>query len=174
MKRTLHILIVLLALDAFMAGGLWWGYTLMQGKKDEGTELRRELLLQDQKGRSLLALKRTLATVEKDHAEMSTFLYDPSDESQIDLVSRMERLGLSTTGAKIETASLDLSADAQPRLRGTFTMSGTWVQLYHFLRLLEEFPSHLTVSRFEVKGSSSDGIWTGTAAIVLDSLKRAQ
>ncbi|OGZ05496.1 MAG: hypothetical protein A2845_05795 [Candidatus Lloydbacteria bacterium RIFCSPHIGHO2_01_FULL_49_22] len=174
MKRILHILMILLALDAFMAAGLWWGYTVIQSKKDEGSELRKELLLQDQKGRNLIALKRTLATVEKDHEEMLKFLYDPSDESQIDFVSRMEQLGSSTTGARIETVSLDLSTDAQPSLRGSFSMSGTWGQMYHFLRLLEEFPSHLTISRFEVKGSGAGGVWSGTAAIVLDSLKSVQ
>ena len=161
MKRILHILMILLALDAFMAAGLWWGYTVIQSKKDEGSELRKELLLQDQKGRNLIALERT-------------FLYDPSDESQIDFVSRMEQLGSSTTGARIETVSLDLSTDAQPSLRGSFSMSGTWGQMYHFLRLLEEFPSHLTISRFEVKGSGAGGVWSGTAAIVLDSLKSVQ
>lgn len=174
MKRTLNILVILLVLDLLAAGGLWWGYTIMQDKKVAEGELRKELVLESQKGKNLIALKRKLASVEKDHAEMSKFLYDPSDESQIDFVSRVDQLGSSTTGATIETLSLDLSTDVPPSLRGVFSMKGTWGQMYHFLRLLEEFPSHLVITRFDVKGSSSGGIWSGGASITLNSLKSAQ
>lgn len=143
----------------------------MQSKKADESALRKELVLEEERAKNLIALKRKLATVEKEHSELIRFLYDSSDESQINLVSQIEHMGTSTSGAVVETTSLDLSADEKPSLRGSFSIRGTWGQIYHFLRLLEEFPSNMDIVRFDARGASSVGIWTGSISTVLSSLK---
>ncbi len=174
MNRTMSILVILFLLDTLTAGGLWWAHASMQSKKAVENDLRKELVLEDQRAKNLITLKRKLANVESEHTEMSKFLYDSSYESQISLVSQIEHMGVGTSGAIVETTSLDLSADAKPSLRGSISVRGTWEQVYHFLRLLEEFPSNLDIVRFDARGSSSGGVWSGSVSAVLSSLKGAK
>ena len=174
MKGTLRIIILLLILDIVGGVAFWFGYTSMQDKKNEEIELRKQLVEENDKGKKLIALQRTLTSLTKEHSELSEFLYDPSEEGQLAFVLGVESLGTSTSGALVETTSFSLGTDEPPGFRGNFTLKGTWGEVFHFLRLLEEFPSNLMIMRFDVRSSQSDKKWTGSVNVNLNSLKTSK
>ncbi len=174
MKRNFQILAVLAAVVLALGGLLWWSYTHMHEKKAEEVALRSELVEESQKGSKMNAQKRTLALVEADHKELATFLYEQSEESQIKFISQIEGLGTTTTGALVETKSLSLvTAGDSPSFNGEFAISGTWSQVYHTLRLIEEFPTRIEIERFDVKKTDGDS-WSGTFSLNLLSLKSTE
>lgn len=171
MKGLLRTLIILLVIDLIGVGGIWFGYTLIQDKKSEETTLQAQITEEIQEGYKNIALARTLASVKEDRAELQKFLYDPSEEGQIEFVSQIEKLGTTTTGAIVETQSLVLTKDKEPSIRGDFTIRGSWENMYYFLRFIEEFPSRLVINRFSAAYSNSDKLWSGGTQIDLRGLK---
>lgn len=182
MKKTLNILIVLALLDLTGGGLFWYGYTKIGDIKQNETDLRAQLTEEKQKGQKLDALRSTLASAAKDREQLERYLVDPSDESQIQLISRVEHLGTSTTGVEVTTASFDPQfASKPPALHGEFTMNGTWNQLYRFLRLMEEFPARLIISRYDIHlvpsapdAKSAQENWAGTISVDFAGLKQIQ
>lgn len=174
MKRNYEILAVLSVVVIALGGLLWWSYTLMHDKKAEEVTLRSELLEESQKGNKMKAQKRTLALVANDHKELVTFLYESSEESQIKFISEIEQLGTTTTGALIETKTLNLVTTGEsPSFYGEFSVSGTWSQVHHVLRLLEEFPSRIVIERFDVQKTGGDA-WSGAFSLDLTSLRSTE
>jgi hypothetical protein len=171
MKRSLRILITLLFLNVATIAALVYCVSLMQAKRDSETQLQLELAAERQKSDQSTQLKRTLAAAEKEHTEMSKFFVDPSDEGQISFVSQIERLGTQSSGIKIETKSIDLSTDVPHSLHGIFSVEGSWSGVYHFIRLLEVYPSHLVITRLDLHGSPLSDNWTGEVSISVNSLK---
>lgn len=182
MKKTLNILIVLALLDAVGAGFFWYGYTQMADIKQHESDLRSQLAEEQQKGRKLDALRSTLASAAKDREQLERYLIDPSDENQIQLIAQIEQLGLKTSGVAVTTTSFDyLAASKVPTLHGEFTMNGTWKEMYHFLRLIEEFPTRITVNRYDIHSaprtdSTSPNLdnWAGSISIDFAGLKQLQ
>lgn len=174
MKRNYEILAVLAVVVIALGGLLWWGYTLMHDKKTEEVTLRNELLEESQKGNKMKTQKRTLALVANDYKELVTFLYEPSEESQIKFISEIEQLGTTTTGALVETKSLNLvTTGTSPSFHGEFSVSGTWSQVHHVLRLIEEFPSRIIIERFDVQKTGGDA-WSGAFSLDLTSLRSTE
>ena len=171
MKPLLRIMIILLVLDIFVVVGIWYGFTLIQDKKNEEVALRTKIAEESQKGYRSIALMRTLAAVKGDRVELLSSLYDSSEEGQIRFITEIEQLGTTTTGSLVETKSLVLTKEDPPSLRGDFSYRGSWSSAYHLLRLLEEFPSRLVVNRFDVRYSPSEKIWNGNIQIDLSGLK---
>ena len=89
MKRSLNIFIALLVVDLIGLGILWWGGMALQQKKADQTKLREDIAAEEQRGSKLLTIKRTLDNAKKDHAELSRFLYDTTDEAQIQFISEI-------------------------------------------------------------------------------------
>ncbi len=180
MKKTLNILIVLALLNIAGAVICWYGYTKMVDIKTEESNLRSQLAEENQKGRKLDALRKTLESAGKDREQLERYLIDPSDESQIQLIARVEHLGTSTTGVEIITSNFDYQPAAKPPiLHGDFAITGTWKQLYRFLRLMEEFPSRVVINRYDIRaaplspevGKSSRDNWTGGISVDFAGLK---
>lgn len=186
MSRILQILIVLAVLNVMGAGLLWFEYTSMQDKKVQEADLRNQLAEEIQKNQKLATLKKTLESAEAERVLLEKFLFDPSEESQIALISQMELLGSVTTGALVTTMSLDLTSGDPRSLNGNFTVSGTWGELYHLLQLVESFPTHVVINRFELRLSpeaanpnpllpkSSLDKWAGSLSASFVSLKSSQ
>ena len=173
MSRILQFMIVLVVLNVVGVGVLWYGYTSMQENKIKEADLRTQLVKENQKGEMLSSLKETLRLALRHKDSLEKYLFDPSEESQIKLISQVEQLGSSTTGALVNTTSLNLST-AQ-KLNGEFTISGTWGQLYYLLRLIEAFPTRIVINRFEVKNGNDTKSeldhWAGTLSLDFVSLK---
>lgn len=175
MSRILKIFIIFLLIDMLGAGLMWYGYTTMQDKKTEESQLRKELAEEVAKGQKTIALRRSLDQAESDRKALEQYLFDPSDESLIKFISQMEHLGLATTGATVETRSLDRSG---ANVHGEFGVTGTWSQVHHFLRLVEELPTRVIISRFELKRTDASGgagkesieRWNGSLSIDITSL----
>ncbi len=170
MKSLRTILILMFLIDLLGLGGLWYGYTVMQSEKSKEIELRKELLVQEQEGKLTSAQKRMLTSTKLDRELLSQFIFEPSDEDQIDFISRIERLGTSTTKATVETVSLEIGKTNI--LSGEFSIKGTWPQVYHTLRLLEEFPARVVITRFDAREAGS-GMWTSSVKLDLLSMKGA-
>src|SRR3989338_3888648 len=109
MPRITKIIIIFLLVDIIGGVFLWYGYTSMQDKKAEESELRKEIALENDKGQKMIALRHSVDQAEPDHKALEQYLFDPSDESLIKFISQMEQLGITTTGALVETRSLDRS-----------------------------------------------------------------
>ena len=180
MRKIINLFIVLSLLDIVGAGLLWYGYLYIQSEKNKETELRVQISEESQKGQKLATLKRTLASANKDHQELVQFLIDPSEENQIQLISGIEKLGSSTAQISAETTSFELTATAPIALRGSLTLKGSWRRLYHFLRLIEEYPSRAMIDRLDISyspsGPTPEGkkpldIWSGSITITLSALK---
>ena len=180
MNKTLNILIVLALLNMIGGGLLWYGYAHMQNMKDSESALLTELSGENLKGQKMVALRQTLASAEKERETLEKFLIDPSEENQIKLISQIEKLG-TTTGAFIDTTSFDRTASVPPSLHGNFSIRGKWGELYHFLRLIESYPSRVFIGSYDAHieheaqkqtlGSSDADVWVGTISIDLISLK---
>ena len=89
-KRTLTLLAVVLGFDLLLAGGLWYGVTLMQDLKQEEQELTQKLALLDTNAERQATLRRTLASVEEERKRLDPFFYDDNDESGLDFVKNIE------------------------------------------------------------------------------------
>ena len=173
MKTIRSTLFLLLALNIIGVAGLWFGFVMMRDTKSKEASLREELLTENQKSEQTDKSKRVLLNTKKDREELSQFLYGTSDEDQIKFISDIEYMGTSTSGALVETLQLELTKTKPPVLRGEFTIKGTWGQLYHVLRLIEELPSRVNITRFEAKSGSGDQ-WLGAVKIDLVSLKETR
>ncbi len=179
MKNILVILSVLIVLDLAGAAGLWFGYSRIEQAKASEQELRADLAEENQKGQRLAALRQTLAAAAKDKEQLESYLIDPSDENQIKLIAAIERLGATTTGVSVTTSSFDLTQTKPPVLHGDYSLEGSWQGLYHFLRLIEEYPSRVVITRFDVRASQSPAAgssaaiekWVGAISIDFASLK---
>ncbi len=170
MKSLRSVLVLLFALNILGGVGLWFAYNMMSDAKVLETEMRGQLLAESQKNDQLVKLKRTLSAAQKDREELESFLYSTSDEDQIEFISSIEQMGTSSSGALVEATQLELTKVPPPVLRGDFAVRGTWGELFHVLRLIEESPSRINVNRFEVKaGTQSD--WVGVIKIELVSIR---
>ena len=183
MKRTLHMFLLLLAVDLIGSGMLWFGYIQLTDMKKKETEFVSQLHEEGLKGLKLQELRKTLVGVGKQREELDKYLIDPREENQITLIATLEGLGASTTGAKIETSSFALVDGSPKSIHGEFSFSGTWEQLFHVLRLFEEYPSATAISRFDENHTGEQSLapgkppidkWTGNIGFDLVSLKRIQ
>jgi hypothetical protein len=173
------MLIIFLLADSIGAGLLWYGYAGMQSKKTVESGLRKDLAKEDEKGQKIVALRRSIELAEPDRKALEQYLFDPSDENLIKFISQMEQLGITTTGAVVETRSLDRSG---AKVHGEFTITGSWTQLYHFLRLVEELPTRVVINQFNVRrtdvlggaGKDTAESWSGSLSLDLASLKAIQ
>lgn len=175
MKRELRILIVLLLLDVLGLGGLWFGYTTIGTKETERAQLQSELADEKQKTAQSGSLQKALKQAEKEHSVLARYFYDSREESQIKFVSQIEKLGTTTSGALVETKSFDLSGGGSPRFHSEIALSGTWTEIYRFLRLIEAFPARVIINRFSASGgmdSATGEHWSGTISIDVVSLKK--
>lgn len=170
MRKTLHILIVLLLLNAATAGGLWFGWNAIHEKKQEETRLRAELSEEDLKGQRLSSLQRTLAAARAEHARILPFLFGKDEESQIKFFSAIEGLGRSTSGAAVEVGTFELIKQDPAVIRVSLAITGSWSEVYHALRLIEEFPAHLAITRLEIKSPEGAPTEKWSAAVALDLL----
>jgi Tfp pilus assembly protein PilO len=177
MSRITKIIIIFLLVDIIGGVFLWYGYTSMQDKKAEESELRKEIALENDKGQKMIALRHSVDQAEPDHKALEQYLFDPSDESLIKFISRMEQLGMTTTGALVETRSLDRSG---AKVHGDFTITGSFAQLYHFLRLVEELPTRVVINQLNIvradpantaAGKENVDSWNGSLSLDLVSLK---
>ncbi len=172
MSRILQFLIILVVLNIAGAGILWYGYTNMQDNKTKEGVLRSQIAEENKKGEKMNSLKETLRLAEQDKELLEKYLLDSSEESQIKLISQMEQIGSSTTGALVTTTSLELSGS---KLHGEFQVSGKWSQLYHLLRLVELFPTRVVINRFEIRGSNdnknTNDHFSGTLSLDFVSLR---
>lgn len=150
---------MLLILNAASAGGLWFGWNTIREKKQQETELRAQLLEEDMKNQRLSSLQRTLAAARTEHARILPFLFGKDEESQIKFFSAIEDLGRSTTGAVVDVGTFELVTQNPAAIRVNLTIRGTWNEVYHVLRLIEEFPARIEMTRLEIK--SPDGAQTG-------------
>lgn len=175
MRRIFNIVIILSLVDLLGGGLLWYGYTTMQDKKTEEVGIRRSLLEENQKEQKLALLRHSIDLATDDQKKLEKYLFDPRDENQIQFISQMEQLGLKTTGALVETRSLDRGASA---VHGEFSLIGTWSQMYHVLRLIEEIPTHLVISKFNMQHTNNSAAkvegdaWSGGISIDLVSLTK--
>lgn len=176
MKKIFNIIIVLVIIDAVAAGALWFGYSTMQDKKAQEGKLGSDIAAENQKGTKLASLRHTLDLAQQDQEILEKYLLDPSEESQIRLISQMEGLGSMTTGASVVTNSLDLSGN---KIHGEFTLTGTWAQIYHVLSLIELMPTRIEINRFSVTRSDTSGgngktvdanDWRGSVSVDWNSL----
>ncbi len=182
MKRTLNILIILLVVDLIGAGGLWYGYSSMVEVKAKESDIVDQLSQEALKGKKLKELRQTISSVGKQRDELERFLIDPSDENQIPLLNSFEQLGASTTGLSVNISRFDL-ADNPKVIHADAGLKGTWVQMFRFLRLIEEYPSRVTISKFDTNmsrdGSAEPGKpaepdqWTGSISFDLVGMKQA-
>jgi hypothetical protein len=173
MKRELRILIVLVVLDLIGLGGLWFGYSTIAIKESKRTQLQSELADEKQKTSQSGSLQKTLKQAEKEHGELAKYFYDTREESQIRFVSEVEKLGTTTSGVLVEMKSFDLSGGGSPRFHSDIVLSGTWPEIYHFLRLIEVFPARVIINRFSANTKSVvDGTWSGSVSIDVVSLKK--
>lgn len=175
MRRTLHIVVVLLVADLALGGAFWFGYSAISEQKDNETELRRELADEAKKVAQQAALRRALKQAEKERGELEKYFYDPGEESQINFVGELEALGEPVSGALVQIGSLVFSGGGTPSFHGELALKGTWGELHHFLRLLETFPAHLVLRRFtaQMSGRADEQApeWGGSVSLDLTSLK---
>ena len=176
MKRTLNILILLLlVLDLLGAGAFWFGYSTVSAKKSEETKLRKELADEGKRVAQQTVLRRALKQAEKERVALTKYFYDQGEETQINFVAEIEALGLPTSGVLVETGSFGLVSGGTPSFRGEFAIKGRWEEIFHFLRLIETFPSRLVIRRFTVQSSGEKNsvvaVWTGGTSVDLMSLK---
>ena len=169
MKSLRTVLIALFVLDLFGVAGLWYGSIALQGEKQREISLRQDVLVQEEEGKKMLGLKRVLQSTAQERNSLSKFLFRSTDEDQIKFISSIERLGTSTSGAIVETSNLDSSKSGV--LSGDFSVKGSWPQLFHVLRLVEEYPARIVVTRMEAK--QTDETWIGSLKIDLLSIKSA-
>lgn len=183
MNRSIKILALLVLLDIVGVGILWYGYTYVSKQKLAETELLDQLRDEKVKNQKLAAISKTLSSVEMQRHELDQFLIESSDENQIQLITALEKLGATTTGAIVDTSRFEPSAGAVPMLHGDLSITGSWSQVYHFLRLMEEYPSRLIIGRFEVHRDESQTVsqgkpvgekWAGAISIDFASLKPEQ
>jgi hypothetical protein len=65
-------------------------------------------------------------------------------------------------------------------VHGEFTITGSWTQLYHVLRLVEELPTRVVINQFNVRrtdmlgGAGNVESWSGSLSLDLTSLKAIQ
>lgn len=181
MKRTLNILLILLVLDLFGIGALWYGYTSTTDIKANETELMDKLQQEGMKGKKLNELRQTLASVGKQRGELEKFLLDPSDENQIPLLNSFEQLGASTTGLAVDISRFDFVDSPAKAIHAGATLSGSWAQLYYFLRLIEEYPSRIVIDKFDAHidtpagstlGKITQDHWMGNISFAIVGLKQ--
>jgi hypothetical protein len=176
MSRIIITIIILLAADILAAGLLWYGYTTMQTKKSDEAKQREELLAEGAKSEKLSALSESIALAEDDRKLLSKYLFDPSEENQIKFISEMEGLG-TASGASVVISSLTVGEN---KVHAEFVLKGTWTQVYHTLRLVEELPTRTEVSRFSASRSSAGGAegtsdeWSGNLSLDIISLRPTQ
>lgn len=172
MKKTLHILIILLLLNAASIGGLWFGWNAIHEKKQEETRLRMELSEEELKMQRLSTLQRTLTAARAEHARILPFLFGKDEESQIKFFSAIEGLGRSTTGAVVEVGTFELIKQEPAVIRVSLAVTGSLSEVYHTLRLIEEFPAHIAITRLEIKSpeGTSAGKWGAAVAFDLVSI----
>ncbi len=175
MSRTLITILILLLADMLVAGLLWYGYTTMQTKKSDEAQQREELLAEGSKSDKLSALSKSIALAEDDRKILAKYLFDPSEENQIKFISEMEGLG-TATGASVTISSLSVSGN---KVHAEFVLKGTWSQVYHTLRLVEELPTRTLVNRFSATRSTSGAEgrpdeWSGGLSLDITSLRPTQ
>lgn len=178
MPHARNILIVAVIANFIALGLLWYGYTNIQNKKVVETKLQNDIAAEDQKTHQLDMLRETLAGAKRDRGALEKFLFDPGAENQIRFISQMEQLGQPTTGAIVNTTSLDLSTTKQKSLHGEFAISGTWNQLFRLLRLMEELPTHVVINKINISHVDSisgqkapPDTWSGTLGLDIVSLQ---
>ena len=178
MKRLIQLSIILAVLNIAVAAGLWYGFTVMKEKKDLETKLHADIAEEQQKWKKLAVLRRAIVLAEKDRDAYAKNFYDPSEESQIKFITEIERLG-TTTGAIVKTETFDYARNEPRSFRGSFSLTGSWEELYHTLRLIEEYPGKMVVNRFDAIENAPSverkySYWTGTLSIELMSIKAAE
>lgn len=176
MSRIIITIIILLVIDICAAGLLWFGFTTMQEKKSDEAKHREEIFEEGQKGQRLTALSRSIELAEADRKLLTKYLFDPREENQIRFISQIEGLRAST-GAIVTVSALSVSGN---RVRADVTLKGSWTQLFHTLRLVEELPTRMLVNRFSVsrvntaEGQENSDAWSGSLSLEIISLLPTQ
>ena len=178
MKHLLQLLLTLAVLNAIGLAGLWYGFTIMKEKKGLETTLRADIAEEQQKWKKLAVLRRALVLAENDRAAYAKYFSDPSEENQIKFITEIEGLG-TTTGALVKTEAFDYVRSEPRNFRGTFSLAGSWEELYYMLRLIEEYPGKMVINRFDARENTSSAEqrsanWTGSLAIELMSIKSGE
>lgn len=169
MNSVRTMLLILLALNIAGGTGLWYVRTMVLSAKVQEAKLQNELYAEKQRNQQLSGLKRALLSTKDDKTELEHYMYGTSDDDQIKFISAIEKMGTSTSGAVVETTVLSLAKTKPPLLRGEFTLNGTWPQLYHVLRMIEESPTRIDVTHFDARSGGGD-MWSGLIKIELISL----
>lgn len=175
MSRIIITIAILLSVDILASGLLWYGYTTMQTKKGDEAKQREELLAEGEKREKRNALSQSIALAADDRKLLAKYLFDPSEENQIQFISQMEGLG-QATGASVTISSLNVSGN---KVHAEFTIKGRWSQIYHTLRLVEELPTRTEVNRFSASrsgvsaGSAQENSdeWSGNLSLDITSLR---
>ncbi len=164
MKRTLSIFLILLVIDLLGSGALWYGYSSMLEIKEKESHLVDLLNQEALKGKKLNELRQTINSVGKQRDELEKFLIDPSDENQILLLNSFEQLGASTTGLAVDISRFQLE-DNLKSIHADAGLKGTWAQMFYFLRLIEEYPSRVTINKFDTSINRSTALEPGKPAM---------
>lgn len=177
MGKTTNILILLVLVNLTIGGGVWWTYTQINEKKVEETELSVAITEEGQKGGLLSQMRRTLDAVRPAREKLGRYVYTQDEDSQIRFVTEIENLGVERTGVNIETRSFDVSGTKEKVFRAELSVRGSWAEIFHLLRLLEEFPGRVSITRVDVRGGGRDaasqgGEWTGSITLELLSVKQ--
>lgn len=178
MKHLTQLLLVLAVVNALGGAGLWYGFTIMKEKKDSEIQLRADIAEEGQKWKKLAVLRRTLVLAEKDRTTFSKYFSDSSEESQIKFINDVEQLG-GVTGVAVKTEAFDFSRQEPKSFHGTFSLTGSWEQLYHMLRLMEEYPGRMVINRFDAKENAptaeyKNPYWVGALSVELMSIKSTE
>ena len=183
MKRTLNILIILLVLDLAGVGVLWYVYSSTTDVKTQETDLMEQLDQEGQKGKKLSELRQTLASAGKQRNELEKFLIDPSDENQIPLLNSFEQLGASTTGATVNVSRFEVAEGSPRKIVADTSLSGSWDEVYRFLRLIEEYPSRMNITKFATNlvpptitpdMKTPEDVWSGSISFELAGLRQSK
>lgn len=169
MTRSYTLIIVLLVLNLIGGFGLWYGYTSILDKKTEESNVRAELSDETEQSSKLKTLQRTFTLASAEEEKLLRYMFEITDEGKISFISRMEQLGASTTGATLETKSLNFINTEPKSFHGEFSLRGRWVDLYHVLRLTEEFPAKIVIKRFDARGEAGEN-WDGTLSLDVTGL----
>ncbi|HSE34984.1 MAG TPA: hypothetical protein VLB83_02575 [Candidatus Paceibacterota bacterium] len=175
-RRTLAILGTVIALDAVLAGGLWYASTLMQELKASEKDITQKLARLDSDAERQAIMRRTLGSVEEERKRLDPFFYDSTDESGLDFVKQIEQLG-KTSGVALTVNTATFTGTVPNRFRMDLQFTGSWSSVYHFVHLLETFPARLSISRINLTANNNakdlppDGVWGGNVSIELLSIR---
>lgn len=167
MRPVLKQLIVLLIIDITCGAALWYGYMLAADKKAAERELRAELVAEKEKNLQLSSMQKMLVQAKDRRQKLDQYLYSGSDLGQIKFLSELERLGRSVPGITLEVGTFEYAKTNPPSFNATVALVGPYSAIYQALRLFEEYPTNIVITRMEIRRQenvNNAGQWTATIA----------